>query len=191
MRHSSWGRPPGPPPVALATWALALSDMGAGRWSEATTRLAAVASPHSPQSHPVVALLAASDLVEAAPRRPGRPAGEALARLETFAGPTAAAWTLALVARSRALLAPDAGAAEGVTRRRSPGTPRRSAASTRPGPGCSTASYCAAPAAAPTRDPSARRARHLRAVGAEPWADRARAELRATGETARRHEPRR
>jgi DNA-binding CsgD family transcriptional regulator len=93
------------PPVALATWALALSDLGAGRWADATIRLEAVASPRSGQSHPVVAALASSDLVEAATWA-GRPevATAALARLEQFARPAAMPWTRALAARCRALV---------------------------------------------------------------------------------------
>jgi hypothetical protein len=93
------------PPVALATWALALADLGAGRWADATIRLEAVASPRSGQSHPVVAALASSDLVEAATRA-GRPevAAAALARLEEFARPAAVPWTRALTARCRALV---------------------------------------------------------------------------------------
>ena len=96
------------PPVALATWALALSDLGAGRWADATIRLEAVASPRSGQSHPVVAALASSDLVEAATWA-GRPevAAAALARFEEFAGPAAVPWARALVARCRALVSND------------------------------------------------------------------------------------
>jgi hypothetical protein len=93
------------PPVAIATWALGLSDLGMGRWPEAMARLKAVVTPHSPESHPMVAILATSDLVETAYRLGRLDLAQApLARFESFAGPTAAAWTLALVARCRALM---------------------------------------------------------------------------------------
>ncbi len=100
------------PPVAIATWALALSDIGRGRWPEAMVRLEVVGAPHSPASHPMVALLAAGDLVETAYRLDRLDLAQTtLARFETFAGPTTAAWTRALVARCRALLAEGATAA--------------------------------------------------------------------------------
>ena len=89
--------------------------------------------------------------------------------------------------------------------RRAPTTPRRSSAyaararrcttrrttsTSAPAPSSASASGCAGPAAAPTRasrcaprsPPSTRSAR-------TPWAERASAELRATGETARRRDP--
>ena len=74
--------------------------------------------------------------------------------------------------------------------RRCAGTTRRPTRSSAPGASWPTASACAALAGGATRAP------HLRAafaafhqLGAEPWAERARLELAATGETARKRDP--
>jgi DNA-binding CsgD family transcriptional regulator len=176
--------------VAIATWALALSDIGMGDWSGAITRLEAVTSRRSPQSHPMVALLAASDLVETA-RRAGRLdlAQATLARFETFAQPTAAPWTLALVSRCRALLS--AGKAAG---RFFEAALERHAESGRPLDEARTRLLYGEFLRRDRRRVEARS--QLRSaievferLGAVPWEDRARSELRATGETARKREP--
>jgi DNA-binding CsgD family transcriptional regulator len=176
--------------LAIATWALALSDIGAGRWSEAIARLEAVAAPHSPESHPMVARLAAADLVEAA-HHGGRLdlAQTALARLENFAQPTAAPWTLALVSRCRALLS--AGAAAG---RFFEEALERHAESGRPFDEARTRLVYGEFLRRGRRRAEARA--QLRSaletferLGASPWERRAQAELRATGETARKREP--
>jgi DNA-binding CsgD family transcriptional regulator len=161
-----------------------------GRWPEAMARLEAVVAPDSPESHPMVAILATSDLVETAYRLGRLDLAQApLARFEDFAGPTAAAWTLALAARCRALMSeaePAAGFFDQALARHADAGRRFDQARTRLLYG-----------------EFLRRARrraearsHLRnsidtfeQLGASPWEDRARAELRATGETARKREP--
>jgi DNA-binding CsgD family transcriptional regulator len=176
--------------VAIATWALALSDIAAGRWSEAIARLEAVAAPHAPESHPMVARLAAADLVEAAHRN-GRLdlAQTTLARFESFARPTAAPWTLALVSRCRAMLS--AGAAAG---RFFEEAMKRHAESGRPFDEARTRLLYGEFLRRARRRAEARA--QLRSaletferLSASPWEERARAELRATGETARKREP--
>jgi DNA-binding CsgD family transcriptional regulator len=176
--------------VAIATWALALSDIGAGDWQQAIARLEAVAAPQSPQSHPQVARLAAADLVEAA-HRAGRldVAQTALARFETFARPTAAPWTLALLSRCRALLS--AGA---VAERFFQEALERHADGGRPFDEARTRLLYGELLRRARRRAEARR--QLRSaletferLGATPWEERAGPELRATGETARKREP--
>jgi DNA-binding CsgD family transcriptional regulator len=174
------------PPVAIASWALALSDLGAGRWPEAMARLSALVAPDSPESHPMVVLLATGDLVEAA-LRVGRPdlAQDALEGFERLAG-RAAAWTLALVARCRALLADDKAAGRLFEE-----SLARHAEGARPFDEARTHLLYGAFLRGARRRMDARP--HLRRaietferLGAAPWEQRARAELRATGETARK-----
>jgi len=178
------------PPMAIATWALALSDLGMGRWPEAMARLEAVVAPHSPESHPVVAILATSDLVEAACRADRLDLAQApLARFVDFAEPTAAAWIIALVARCRALISdaePAAGFFDEALQRHAQAGRRFDQARTR---------LLYGEFLRRTRQRAEARS-HLRSaidtfeqLGASPWEQRARAELRATGETARKREP--
>jgi DNA-binding CsgD family transcriptional regulator len=163
---------------------LGLIDLTGGRNAEAAARLFAVTDLRQPDADPVISLGAVPDAVEAAARC-GR-AGEFGERFAAFEGwamavPTGA--RRALFARCQALLGqrpPDEAFGEAIER---------------------------APAAPPfqrartellygewlRRDRRRTEARgHLRAalelfhrLGAVPWADRAAAELRATGETAR------
>jgi DNA-binding CsgD family transcriptional regulator len=174
--------------VGFAEWALGLLELTLGRPSDATDRLLAVSAEERPDADPMVALWSIPDLIEAAARS-GR-LGESVDRLDRYAdwvqrspSPT----RLALLARCRALagegdrreqfeiaLAPDAAISpfeqartellygEWLRREREPREAR----------------------------PHLRRAAELfRQVGAPPWEERADAELRATGETARRRDP--
>ena len=161
-----------------------------GRPAEAFDRLIALAGASPGEGHQVVKIFSAADLVEAAVRT-GRPeqAAAAAATLRGWATHVQAPWALALVARCDALL--DAG-----RRRRAFRAPRwsctRRAAdpSMRHAPNCCGVSPCDGGEVAP----QART--HLRAayetferLGATPWAERARTELQATGETARKRDP--
>jgi DNA-binding CsgD family transcriptional regulator len=184
--------PPGVQSAAVnagaATWAAALADLGACRFAEAQTRLEDLA-PGRRQGHPWLALWSRPDAVEAAVRT-GRlaEAHAALEVLEVAARPDWPAPAAALLARSRALLATDREADHHYT----------------------TALALHAEAERPFQQARTRllwaehlrRNRHrvdareqLRAaleaferLEAQPWADRARAELRATGETIRRRD---
>jgi DNA-binding NarL/FixJ family response regulator/tetratricopeptide (TPR) repeat protein len=91
--------------TALADWALARLDLGMGRPDEALGRLAAIAGAGPGAGHPFVKALAAPDLIEAAVRTE-RPDGAmaALVRLEQFNHAMSPPWALALAARCRALL---------------------------------------------------------------------------------------
>jgi DNA-binding CsgD family transcriptional regulator len=174
--------------VGFAEWALGLLELTLGRPGEATDRLMALTALERPDSNPLVALWSIPDLIEAA-ERSGR-LDESADRLDRFAdwaqhSPSPA--RLSLLARCRALagegeareqfetaLAPDAALSpfeqartellygEWLRRKRK----RREAR------------------------PHLRRAADLfRQVDAPPWEDRAEAELRATGETARKRDP--
>jgi DNA-binding CsgD family transcriptional regulator len=172
---------------AGAEWALAALDVAQGRWAQAATRLAGILTAPPGEGHPIVALYAAPACVEAAIRADD----EALARrvfatYEPWA--TSGALPAHTAARCRGLLAAD--------------------------PPTAFAHFDDALAVAdvPALEraqtqlvygEALRRARHrmdarpqLRAAldvfdraGAKPLAERARAELRATGESVRRPGP--
>src|SRR5262249_52852915 len=99
--------------AGIATWALGLAELSAGRPAAALDQLEQLAAAGPGLGHPLPATFAAPDLVEAAVRA-GRPeaAPPAVARLESWATATAVPWGLALVARCRGLLS-DGNAAAG------------------------------------------------------------------------------
>lgn len=179
------------PSTAVGTWAMAISDLGAGRWADAATRLETMVPPGAPNNHPTFAVQASADLIEAALRAERPELGrETLETLAHFGGRIAAPWTLALIARGRALLSAD--------------------------PDEATAEYEAALEHHADSDRRFEEARtrllygeHLRRMkrrsdareqlrnaidvfewlGAAPWEERAGIELRATGERARKRDP--
>jgi DNA-binding CsgD family transcriptional regulator len=175
---------------ALAQWALARLDLGLGRPQEALARLAELAAAGPGDSHPFVKLVSAPELVEAAVRsgRAGT-AQAALIEFERFARETAPQWALALVARCRGLLS----AGEAAERHFLEAL-RRHGASARPFDRART-ELCFGEFL--RRDGRRAEARtHLRPacdaferLGAASWAERARVELRASGETARKRSP--
>jgi DNA-binding NarL/FixJ family response regulator len=178
------------PPAGIAAWAVGLSELGAGRPAEAFERLGALAAAGPGEGHQIVTVFASADLVDAAIRA-GREdqALAALATLEGWAENTGSAWGHALVARCRGLLSTADKAegyfAEAIALHAGGGRP------------FDTARTELAYGQALRRQRRRADARvHLRAaydgfarLGAEPWAELTRAELRATGETARRREP--
>ncbi|HYT25154.1 MAG TPA: LuxR C-terminal-related transcriptional regulator, partial [Actinomycetota bacterium] len=176
--------------AADAAWTLAQLDLAGGQPQAALDRLRALATPGHPTAHAPIALLATGELVEAA-AHVGALAAVAprVARFERWAAWDRRAWTQVTAHRCRALLTPGDAAEQhyqaalavdglgelpfalartellyGEWLRRS-----RRRAGARP---------------------------HLRAalelfgrLGATPWAERARSELRASGETARARDP--
>lgn len=179
------------PSIAIGIWAMALSDMGAGRWAEAAMTLEAMVPLRASDNHPVISLQASADIIEAA-QRAERPelAQEIVETFGRFGKENVAPWTLALLARGRALTANDADDA--------------------------VAAYEEALAHHANSDRRFEQARtHLvygeqlrrlkrrseariqlrsaldifEGLGANPWQERARSELRATGETARKRHP--
>ena len=170
--------------LSIAQWGLALLDLGGGRPEQAIARLVALREAPPGAGHPLYVLTSAPDLVEACVRC-GRDAEArtAFAVLERGAQPGAPAWALALAARCRALLAEDGTEDFAVALRLHP----------RPFDRARTQLLLGEHLRRRRRRVDARE--HLRAaidsfdaLGAAPWADRARAELRATGETARKRD---
>ena len=175
--------------ASVATWALGLAELGAGRPEEALSTLLPLATPGSGRHHVTVALCACGDLVEAA-QRAGETAAvtASLEALERLATATGQRWAGAVATRCRAVLG-DADADEGFI-----AALDLHAGSTRPFEHARTALLYGEHLRRQRRRADARP--HLRAaletfsrLGAEPWAARARGELRASGETARRRDP--
>jgi DNA-binding CsgD family transcriptional regulator len=176
--------------AANASAALARLDLGLGRPAEALTRLEALMSAGPGSGHPLVALFATPDLVEAALRADRiERAQTALATYEQWATASALPWALAVLARSRGLLSAGRAAhahfEEAVTLH---------AEGERPFDHARTRLLFGEFLRRERRRVEARP--HLRAaaeiferLGAQPWAERAASELRASGETARRREP--
>ncbi|HEV8374404.1 MAG TPA: LuxR C-terminal-related transcriptional regulator [Actinomycetota bacterium] len=175
--------------AASATWALALLDLGLNRSAEALARLETLAAG-SETGHQIIALLSVPDLVEAAVRaNQTQRAQTALAGFEQWASHTTPPWALALVPRCRGLLS--AGA---VADRHFAEALRLHSPSSRPFDRARTELLYGQALRRARRRAEARE--HLRAalttfeqLGAAPWAERARTELRVSGETPRQRDP--
>jgi DNA-binding CsgD family transcriptional regulator len=175
---------------ALAEWALARLDLGLGRPAAALSRLAELAARGPGESHPFVKIVSAPELVEAAVRaRQPAAAQMALLDFERFARETAPPWALALVARCRGLLS-----AGDAAERHFLEALRRHGESARPFDRARTELNFGEFLRRAGRRTQARA--HLRSaldaferLGAGAWAERARDELRASGETARKRSP--
>jgi DNA-binding CsgD family transcriptional regulator len=177
--------------ASIAEWALSLLDLGSGRPEEAAARLAALSTAPLGVGHPFFVLTSAPDLVEAYVRS-GREeeARAAFAVLERFAQPGAPHWALGVAARCRGVLAEDAAEAE----REFAEALRIHSESKRPFDSARTELLFGEHLRRQRRRVEARE--YLRSalagfesLGAAPWAERARAELRASGETARKRDP--
>ena len=175
---------------ALAEWAIARLDLGLGQAAQALARLERLATAGPGSGHPFVKIVSAPELVEAAVRtnRPGS-AQAALLEFERFARETAPPWALALVARCRGLLS-----AGEVAERHFAEALRRHGQSARPFDRARTEFAFGEYLRRDGRRTAART--QLRAaldaferLGAAAWAERARDELRASGETARKRSP--
>ncbi|MEV4553440.1 helix-turn-helix transcriptional regulator [Nonomuraea wenchangensis] len=170
--------------AGVAGYALALLDLGLGRYAAAHARLAALATAGPGAGHPTVTWRSTPDRVEAAlAAGEHESAAEALAAYEQWAANAVTDEARALLARCRALLAApgaDAELFEEALRRH--GEPVERAR---------TALLYGERLRRAQRPGQARN--HLRAaletferLGAAPWAERARGELRAAGEAAAR-----
>jgi DNA-binding CsgD family transcriptional regulator len=173
--------------AASAEYTLGFLDLTMGRTKQAAERLLTLTDPARPGFNPVVTVQVLPDAVEAAMRAGQQQ--EASQRLAILRGWVAAAPTearLALLARSEALLGdrdPDEAFAEAI--RRAPALPPLQRARTE---------LLYGEWLRRQRRRTDARA-HLRAaletfrrLGAVPWAGRAEAELRATGETTRKRD---
>jgi DNA-binding NarL/FixJ family response regulator len=177
------------PQAAIAEWALALLDLGTGRRSDACDRLEILAAAGPGEGHRMVAMFAAADLVEAAVRSERSAAARAaLERLTVWGEHTGTGWAKALAARCHGLVADadeqDSQFTKALELHASAGRPFDTAR---------TELVYGESLRRRRRRADARK--HLRAahetfeqLGATPWADQARVELLATGETARRRD---
>jgi DNA-binding CsgD family transcriptional regulator len=174
--------------AAIAVWALAVNDLASGHRAEAFDRLEAIATAGPGETHQMVRVLSAADLVEVAVHTGQLASAQrAFDTLQQWAEQTGAQWSLALVARCRALL--DAG---GTTDHFAESL-RLHAAAGRPFDAARTALLYGERLRRSRKRTEARK--HLRSaldtferLGAEPWAEQARLELLATGETARKRD---
>jgi DNA-binding CsgD family transcriptional regulator len=175
---------------SVAHWGLALLDLSLGRPEDAARRLHELRRAAPGAAHPYFVRMSTPDLVEASVRA-GNPedAREALPALEPFREPGAPTWAMALVARCRALLA--AGEEAEAEYREAL---RLHDESTRPFDRARTQLLYGEHLRRNRRRVDSRD--HLRsavetfeALGAELWTERARAELRASGESARKRDP--
>jgi DNA-binding CsgD family transcriptional regulator len=179
------------PHNSVAHWAVGLLHLGLGQWEDAATRLEAVASAATAPGHGYVGLRALPDLVEAAVRA-DRPevAESAAARFADYAREGAPVWQRALAARCRALTARRAEAKDQLLSEalvfhdldRRPFNKARTL--------LLLGEHLRRERRRAEARPLLRAAiETFEQLGASPWEERARAELRATGETARKREP--
>ena len=176
--------------AAFAAWTLATLELTQGRPQAALERLLTLATPQHPTAHGAIALLATGTLVEAAARANRLDGMEAnVARFERWAARDPRTWTQVIARRCRALVSQDA-EAEG----------HYQAALGIEGLGelplelGRTELLYGEWLRRQRRRIDART--HLRAalavferLGAAPWVERARGELRASGETTRKRDP--
>jgi DNA-binding NarL/FixJ family response regulator len=175
---------------SIAEWSLALLELSRGRPEETVARLVALGAAPQGIGHPLIVLMSAPDLVEAGLRTGHeKQARAAHAVLGGFAQPGAPSWALALDARCRALFA-EGSAAE----REFEQALRLHAKANRPFDRARTELLYGELLRRQRRRADSRE--HLRAaletfedLGVAPFAERARAELRASGETARKRNP--
>ncbi len=169
--------------ASAAVYALALADMAEGRWAEALAGLETLSHP----ADPTVGIVA-PDLVEAAVRAGDHDrAAAALAAYEAWATLAGTPATLPRVASCRGLVA-DGDAATRHLEEAAAG-----AGAARPFDRPRIHLLLGEHLRRTRRRTDAREALRaaldgFEAIGAEPWAERARGELRATGETARRRD---
>jgi DNA-binding CsgD family transcriptional regulator len=174
--------------VGWAKRALGLLELTLGRPSEATDQLLPLTIPDRPESNAIVALAVTPDLVEAAVRS-GRlgDLDDQIDRYAEWAEHAPAAPRLSLLARCRALVG-DGDEREQFT------TALAHAASLPPFQQARTELLYGewlrrGREAREARDHLRRASELFQQLGTPPWAQRAEAELRATGETARRRDP--
>ncbi len=176
-------------PRSQATWALGMLELGLGRFEEAARLLESGFGGDGSFAHPALARHMIPDYVEAAVRA-GRGDGlaETLGQYERWAATSNQPWSLGILAGCRALVA-EGDAAEAGFREALELLP----AAQRP---FEHARIELLFGELLRRNRKRREARdHLRAamnafeqLGATPWEERARNELRATGETARKRD---
>jgi DNA-binding CsgD family transcriptional regulator len=177
--------------AAIATWAIAHVELCAGRVDQAHALFESLREIDGPRAHPQVALFAVGDIVEAAVRVGAHDRARiAVDILDRWAHHTTPRWGLAVACRCQALLAGDDTDAD----RDYAQALELHRGATRPFEHARTRLSYGERLRRDRRRTDARM--HLRAaaetfgrLGAQPWEERASAELRATGETLRRRDP--
>jgi DNA-binding CsgD family transcriptional regulator len=178
-----------PARTTYAVYVLAMIDLGRGRWTEALEHFRLVADPRPDVGDAYLARIATPDMIEAAVRA-GRldEAREALARFEEWAPDSSYPWVQPRLSSCRALLAEGPEATEHFAKA------LRLGAAGGPFDLGRIQLLFGEHLRRERRRTDARV--QLRAaleaferLRAEPWAERARAELRASGETARKRDP--
>ncbi|MFJ8827380.1 AAA family ATPase [Streptomyces sp. NPDC102467] len=166
--------------LAWAGWALALADLGRGDAAGALQRLASAQA--GPARRQIQSVYAAPDWIEAAART-GDPTQEPLARFASWAEAAGQVWADAVLHRCRALVEDDWGRAHALFT----AAVRLHADSGRPWEAARTRLLFGERLRRERHKTEARA--HLRSaaeaferLGGRPWAERARAELRATGD---------
>jgi ATP/maltotriose-dependent transcriptional regulator MalT len=175
---------------AIADWALALLDLGLGRPTECLQRLMRLSAAGPGASHPFIAFSAMPDLVESAVRA-GRPedARPALAAFERFSGTAAPPWALGLLARCRAMLTAGP-TAEAHFAQALAGAQQSRRSFDRARTELLLGEHLRrARRRAQARDHLQAALAEFERLGAAPWEERAIAELRASGRTARKRDP--
>jgi DNA-binding CsgD family transcriptional regulator len=175
---------------SIAQWAVALLDLARGAPDQAVSRLSGLRTAPPGESHPFFVLMSTPELVEAdlLTGDAARAAAD-FAALETFAQPGAPLWALGFAARCRALLA------DGETAEHEfDSAVRLMSEAKRPFEKARTQLLYGQFLRRHRRRADAREqlraaAQSFERQGAEPWAERARSELRASGETARKRDP--
>jgi DNA-binding CsgD family transcriptional regulator len=175
---------------SISEWAVGLLDLGRGRPEGTIAQLSSLANAPPGISHPFYIIDSAPDLVEACVRAGRREeAAQAFGVLEDFAEHDGPIWAMAIAARCRALLTEGA-AAEGdfklaLDMHDNDGNPFARART--------RLLYGEFLRRERRRSDAREQLREalsgFEALRAEPWAERARTELRATGETARKRDP--
>jgi DNA-binding CsgD family transcriptional regulator len=174
---------------AISIWALSILDLTSGQPREAAARLDALATAPPGAGHPYIALLSKPDIVEASVRTGELQRTEAaLAALEGFAEPDGPTWARALTARCRALVAQGESAElefEHALALHAQGDRAFDRART-------ALLYGEFLRRERRRVDARAQLRHalelFQQLGAAAWANRARAELRASGESARKRD---
>ncbi len=171
-----------------AEWGVALLDLGGGRHADAAMRLSELRT--GGHAHPLLVLTSTPDLVEAC-HRSGREqeARLAFAPLDAFAQPGAPTWLIALAARCRGLVSAGHEAERWFVEALG-----RHTEGDRPFDRARTELVYGEFLRRERRRIDAREQLRSALAGfeqcrAEPWAERTRTELRATGETARKRDP--
>jgi DNA-binding CsgD family transcriptional regulator len=176
-------------PVAVAVYVLAFIELGNGHWEEALERFDALVDERSGVADQFMGTLSAPDRLEAA-LRAGQPekAQAALSQFEAWAADAGASWAEPRLESCRALLADRADATQHFEEA------IRLRALARPFDLARIQLLYGEHLRRERRPGDART--HLRAAvegferfHAGPWAERARTELRAAGETARKRDP--